>query len=146
MRPQAGKIDYITRCRLPCCLLGSRAPMWWVPRMAFWAATALLYFSWWLSHPTWRVDVDGQAYRLCHPMNCSWQVSVQSLLTGAVPSRRSAWGGVALVRLSGGCKTPESRCLMWCWPPGSLMDHNSYGKACLYQVILMRILVEELLC
>jgi hypothetical protein len=43
--------------------------MWWVSEMAFGVAATLLYFAWWLSHPTWGVDVDGLACRLRYPMN-----------------------------------------------------------------------------
>jgi hypothetical protein len=66
---QAGKIGYGARYRPLDCLLSSRALMWWVPGTTFGATAALRYVAWWLSHPTWGVDVDGIACRLYYPMN-----------------------------------------------------------------------------
>jgi hypothetical protein len=125
------------------------------PETAFGAVTTLFYFAWWLSHPTWWIDVDGLAYRLRCPMNHGCQVCVQSLLIGAVPSHRTAWGGAALVHHSRGCEAPGSRCLTWCWPPGpwwavTLMERCAFTKPFLSRIrvimTIMCILVIELLC
>jgi hypothetical protein len=71
---QAGKIGYGVRYRPLDYLLGSRAPMWWVLRTTFGATIILLYFTWWLSHPTWGVDIDELA--------CPSTLSYELWLTG----------------------------------------------------------------
>jgi hypothetical protein len=44
--------------------------MWMVPGTVLGVATALLYFAWLLSFPTWVDDVDGLACHLQQPTDC----------------------------------------------------------------------------
>jgi hypothetical protein len=52
-------------------------------------------------------DVKGMRYHLHWPTNGSWQVMVQSLLTGVFPSRCTIWADAAPNRLPWGARPQD---------------------------------------
>jgi hypothetical protein len=52
-RPRLETSVPIAWIRLPGCLLGSQVLIWLVPRTVLGVASALLWFTWILSIPTW---------------------------------------------------------------------------------------------
>jgi hypothetical protein len=100
---------------LPGVLFGSRAFLalrWTVPEMILGEVASRCGFTWWLSLPTWGVDVDRLDYSLHRPTVCSSQTRGQGLLPGVVLSYRcSGWW-----RLLGDVKPSESRYFIESWP------------------------------
>jgi hypothetical protein len=73
---------------LQCIVFGSRAFLalrWTTPGMILGAVASRSGFTWRLSFPTWRVDVEGLAYPLHRPMTHSYQVRGHGLSARRYP-------------------------------------------------------------
>jgi hypothetical protein len=104
------ELPWLSSCLL-CVLFGSRAFLalrWTTLEMILGEVVSQCGFTWWLSLPTWGVDVDGLAFPIHRPTVHSCQMRGQGLLPGAILSYRCSgrW------HLSGDVKLPERRYLM----------------------------------
>jgi hypothetical protein len=82
-------------------------------------------------------DMDGLACSLHRPMVCGWLTWVQSFLTGAALSHRTALGGGTFLE-GANPPPPGAGYLPWCCPSGYVRGRLLRGEACFYQGVLIQ--------